>query len=196
MSVATSDDVKVIFSEHNDHEEARSLFYSLLPQGGKVCEVGVYAGKNSQRILSNNKPSKLFLVDLWKSFSGEDGQLDHSQATFDRALDQVKASFDNNPDVDIIVGDATETAATFEDEYFDWVYIDASHDYKSVYDQLNVWYPKVKKGGYLAGHDYSLRDNQQKKWGVSRAVNQFCAENNLQINILNNSSAQDYAIKV
>jgi hypothetical protein len=42
----------------------------------------------------------------------------------------------------------------FPDQSFDLVYIDASHWYKDVIFDINTWLPKVKKGGYLAGHDY------------------------------------------
>ena len=49
----------------------------------------------------------------------------------------------------------------------DFVYIDASHDYKSVQADINAWYPKVKPGGYIGGHDY--RSNCP---GVWRAVNE------------------------
>ena len=37
---------------------------------------------------------------------------------------------------------------------FDLVYIDASHWYDDVVNDINTWLPKIKNGGYLAGHDY------------------------------------------
>jgi len=40
-----------------------------------------------------------------------------------------------------------------EDESIDFVFIDASHDYDSVYEDIKYWAPKVKKGGIVAGHD-------------------------------------------
>ena len=41
-----------------------------------------------------------------------------------------------------------EAAEKFEDESFDLVYIDASHWYKDVVKDIELWLPKVKKGGY------------------------------------------------
>jgi hypothetical protein len=47
-----------------------------------------------------------------------------------------------------------EGSKLFSDEYFDLVYIDASHWYKDVISDIETWLPKIKKGGYLSGHDY------------------------------------------
>lgn len=45
------------------------------------------------------------------------------------------------------------------------VFIDALHDYESVKQDIEEWWPLVREGGYLAGHDYN------HKWpGVMRAV--------------------------
>jgi len=47
----------------------------------------------------------------------------------------------------------------------DLVFIDALHDYESVMQDISLWWPKVRQGGILAGHDYN------HKWpGVERAV--------------------------
>jgi hypothetical protein len=47
----------------------------------------------------------------------------------------------------------------------DVVFIDALHDYESVKQDIELWWPLVREGGYLAGHDYN------HKWpGVMRAV--------------------------
>lgn len=58
-----------------------------------------------------------------------------------------------------------EAAKDFEDGSIDFVYIDAAHDFDSVVADIRAWYPKVAKGGCLAGHDINLD-------GVKRAVEQ------------------------
>lgn len=42
----------------------------------------------------------------------------------------------------------------FDDESLDAVYIDGDHDVKSVYNDIMLWIPKIKKNGILCGHDY------------------------------------------
>jgi hypothetical protein len=34
------------------------------------------------------------------------------------------------------------------------VYIDGLHDYGSVKQDIAAWWPKVKVGGFIGGHDY------------------------------------------
>lgn len=51
---------------------------------------------------------------------------------------------------------------------FDLVFIDAGHDYESCKLDIDLWWPLVRDGGYLCGHDY-----QHKFPGVMRAVAEF-----------------------
>lgn len=42
----------------------------------------------------------------------------------------------------------------FEDLSLDYVYVDARHDYKGALMDMESYWPKIKRGGILAGHDY------------------------------------------
>ena len=44
------------------------------------------------------------------------------------------------------------------------------HTYKSVMQDIQAWLPKVKKNGYLAGHDYSDFWPEVKKAVVDKFV--------------------------
>jgi len=63
-----------------------------------------------------------------------------------------------------------------EDASLDFVFIDASHKYEDVVNDLKAWYPKVKKGGVFAGHDYPIWE------GVKKAVDEFFESNGLEFN--------------
>lgn len=74
---------------------------------------------------------------------------------------------------------SVDAAKMLEKEKFDVVYIDALHDYTSVRDDINAWYPLVNNGGILAGHDYS------EHWpGVLDAVQEFATNNKYEIEVL------------
>lgn len=46
----------------------------------------------------------------------------------------------------------------FEDNSLDFVYIDGNHAYDWVKQDIQLWWPKLKKNGLLMGHDYILMD--------------------------------------
>ena len=62
----------------------------------------------------------------------------------------------------------------FEDNSLDFVFIDASHEYEDVKNDILAWLPKVKRGGILAGHDYYV--NQDWFSGVKKAVNEIFSD--------------------
>lgn len=59
------------------------------------------------------------------------------------------------PNARLIVGDSVEAAQQVEDGSLDFVFIDADHSYESVTRDIDAWRWKVRKGGWLGGHDYS-----------------------------------------
>ena len=62
---------------------------------------------------------------------------------------------------------------TVYDKTIDVVYIDGSHQFESVKEDLNIWNSKLKNNGLLCGHDYS----KNTKWdGVVKAVDEFMSE--------------------
>ena len=52
-------------------------------------------------------------------------------------------------------------AKEFRNQFLDFVFIDASHDYDSVLEDIKIWAPKVRKGGLISGHD--INDPEVKK---------------------------------
>jgi hypothetical protein len=56
------------------------------------------------------------------------------------------------------------------DETIDFIYIDGDHTYEAVAADIAGWWPKLKVGGILAGHDY----NDQTP-GTVQAVDEFSA---------------------
>merc|ERR1712232_1187361 len=69
-------------------------------------------------------------------------------------------------------------ARLFENESVDFVFVDADHDNGPVYNDLVAWWPKVRKGGHLAGHDYSPHRPTAYS-GVLGAVQAFANEYNV-----------------
>jgi len=52
-------------------------------------------------------------------------------------------------------------------DYFDFIYVDARHDFKGVTLDLELYWPKLKVGGIIAGHDYVTNDETGQNWTVN-----------------------------
>ena len=55
-----------------------------------------------------------------------------------------------------------EVAQTIHDEVLDLVYIDASHFYTDIKADILAWWPKVKPGGYISGHDCEMNPRPEQ----------------------------------
>jgi hypothetical protein len=126
-------------------------------------------------IINSGKKVTFDCVDTWKGSSEhqnvEEVKNDTLYETFLSNIESVKHVI--NP----IRMDSVLAAKLYKDNSLDFVFIDASHEYQAVKNDIEAWYPKVKDGGVLAGHDY-------KCWyGVTRAVDEFVKDNNYLLEI-------------
>lgn len=70
---------------------------------------------------------------------------------------------------------SAEGAGAFDDDYFDWVYVDALHTAAALENDLMAWYPKVRNGGLVSGDDFGdVMDTatiDTKRWENSFGLN-------------------------
>lgn len=132
---------------------------TLNRSGAKVgVEVGVFKGEFSRNIL-DRWDGTLFLIDPWRELSDEE-YLDSSnhknhQMAFAETMESIKG-LENR--AFMLRGLGEEMVHLFQDNSLDYVYIDGNHDYEHVKQDLEMWWPKLKSGGLMAGHDYLLLD--------------------------------------
>jgi hypothetical protein len=131
-----------------------------------VGEVGVAEGDFSERILSITSPQVLHLIDAWG-----DGQYRGLRSLVENKL---RNEIDQGQVV-IHQGRSISELVRFKDNYFDWVYLDTSHDYKTTSMELELCRRKVKTSGIIAGHDYVTGSWVYRlRYGVIEAVHEFC----------------------
>ena len=119
-----------------------------------VCaEIGVEYGDFSQEIIKND-PKELVLVDVWEKQTGTYERDTSNLNNFEALYQHVVDLFGQDKRVKIIKDFSSEAVKMFPDEHFDFVYIDANHTWKGITNDIHDWWPKVKIGGYLCGHDY------------------------------------------
>jgi hypothetical protein len=110
------------------------------------ANVGEHKDRCTMLRCTSEEASKRFTPGSGKSAGG-----------FDLVLRSVSLE---NPDNDLKSMDVVQ-----EIPAADLVFIDALHDYESVKQDIALWWPKVRIGGMLCGHDFN------HKWpGCERAV--------------------------
>jgi len=133
-------------------------------------EVGVFRGRFSAFLLQYSSLDVLYSVDVWLTeTSPQPGPRRHRTVNHMRDACLKLSPFGSRSV--IIRTNSTFAASMFESGSLDFVYIDADHTMRAVQRDLDCWWPKVKRGGVFAGHDYLNR----RRCAVKDAVDQFCA---------------------
>ncbi|MBM3857175.1 MAG: class I SAM-dependent methyltransferase [Verrucomicrobia bacterium] len=179
------------------------MIQDLIPPGSVICEIGVFKG-DFERELHKLDPHHLFLCDPWEeglSYSGDhdgqNGNIYHSSSLYQH----VVALFAQEPNVSVHREKSEIFIPKLADSCLDAAYIDGDHSNEAVKADLQALYPKIKKGGFLMGHDYELnpkkapQDLEPMILEVARAVNEFCQEKKLSIFAKTNDGCASFAIR-
>jgi hypothetical protein len=129
-------------------------------------EIGTAKGDNALSILQELSIKKLFLIDPYTSYVEGDQQVSFEETlvTARKKLSQFHQA--------IFIRKVSEDAVKDVDESLDFVYIDGNHSYEYVKNDIALYYPLVKAGGVIGGHDYVPYHDP----GVFQAVNEFVQE--------------------
>jgi predicted O-methyltransferase YrrM len=160
-----------------DLEHVYTLLKTLLKPNIKVAEIGVWTGKTTVLLGTAVKPfeGEVYSID---HFQGQiediyecpdfiikqnlqNSKIEPSNVILKSAKTIIPSIFIENMKINglqntvtLIQKPSIEASKDFKDEYFDFIFIDAGHDYLNVKNDLDSWYPKLKVGGIIAGHDF------------------------------------------
>src|SRR5690242_1977669 len=165
----------------------RPEFLDCLPKNGTIAEIGVEKGIYASILLHFLEPTKFYLIDCWEHQDPLlyiDGKNLEAEAQ-EKIYQHIQAKFGSDPRVEITRKYSEQAAEQFPEEFFDLIYIDANHSYEAVKQDIALWWPKLKKGGTLAGHDYLIFE----PFGVVPAVNEFLHAHDLYFSAL---TTEDY----
>jgi len=146
---------------------------STVPDNGTFVECGAWLGKSSAYLCDQAKDRiKIYVVDTWQgSFDEKD-----PTHTLAKQQDTYKLFLENmgNRLYTPIKKISKDASKDFDDLSCDVVFIDMTHTYEEVKNDISFWLPKVKQSGYIAGHDY------QKAWPeVVDAVDEIFGKENI-----------------
>lgn len=125
------------------------------------AEIGVFEGRYAEILFQQIPNLKLLCVDDWK--------LGVTHPKMKRAVHRL-----NKYNAIIIHKTSMEAVKSVKDESLDFVFIDASHKYPDVRDDIREWTKKVRRGGIVSGHDYSTLTRTGND--VVRPVNEYVQE--------------------
>lgn len=144
-------------------------------------ELGVNEGAYSDFLLSNSNLEKLYSIDSWstdysetlaasfKKWTINHGEVEQAEKTSREVLSKY-----NDRSI-IVKGNSFDAAGQFEDNSIDFIFFDAGHRFTGFALDLIKWWPKIKDGGLIAGHDYWRR----YRYEVMDVSNAFLFEHKL-----------------
>lgn len=124
-------------------------------------ELGVQHGIYAHTILSKwHNCTEYHLVDLWAVQENYEDVANVNQAQQDKNYESTLGRLKAYKDKLHVCRNYTSTCVhNLEDGYFDFIYVDARHDFKGVWEDLQHYWPKLRTGGILAGHDYIAQED-------------------------------------
>jgi murein L,D-transpeptidase YafK len=139
-----------------------------------VAEVGVDNAKLSKQLLLKHSGLVLYMIDWWQqppngsSYAKSDASIVKKDKNyFIKTYENCKSIANQfKKRCKILRGESAAMAANIDDNSLDLVFIDADHSYEGCKHDIKAWLPKVKKGGYISGHDYNHPDQGEVKKAV------------------------------
>ena len=133
------------------------------------AEIGVAKGYFSRKMCEIIPNLKLYSIDSWASYTPE-----WSNEKYKMTI-KTLAPFNAT----VIRKTSMEAVKDFKDNSLDFVFIDASHFFPRVLEDITEWSKKVRIGGIVSGDDYYSTNNS----GVIRAVEKYTKEHNIKFNL-------------
>ena len=148
----------------------------IFPSGSHFVEVGSFLGKSAVfmavEIINSGKRIKFDCVDHWRGseehYDNENIDTENLYENFLENIQPVKGVI--NP----VRAESVVASKLYKPNSLDFIFIDASHDERSVREDLTYWMPRLKEDGMIAGDDI---DNE----GVANAVKWFFDTGKLEI---------------
>lgn len=154
--------------------------YNSCTSDGDIIEIGCAYGGSAEIIL-NHKPNnkKFFVCDTFEGLKdiseAEDGSSKLKNGDISISLEAFSSTVKSHPDVIIKKGYFPDDLINdFENQKFSLAHLDVD-TYESTLKSLNFLHNKMSKNSLIIVHDYNAHLP-----GVTKAVDKFCPEKNIQ----------------
>lgn len=122
------------------------------------AEIGVRSGETGEALLAAlPELERLYCVDPWEAYPDYTASEFVTQGwltgQYEQFHERLAAHWKR---VWLFRTNSVDGSMLVEEESLDFVFIDACHAYEYVMCDLEMWAPKIKRGGLIAGHDWNL----------------------------------------
>lgn len=181
---------------YHRHGLGQFLLDAVSELPGHGVEIGCAFGGFSERILEQ-WPGTLHLVDPWLTqdpaiYRERSNREVNFQTWFEEAKRRL-APFGHRAQFHRMF--SVEGSKLFADESLDFVYIDGNHSFEAVTEDILHWFPKVRPGGLVSGHDYYNATTEGHWCLVKDAVDKWAAERNIPVRVTASGCSSWYFIK-
>ena len=154
----------------------------------KICvEVGIGYGFHAKEILDNTNVEKLYLVDPMSYYPNDQFATDVINfGGFELLVKNIKNHLSLHEDRYTWFRNKSLEISNQQilDNSIDAIFIDGDHSYNAVSKDLEFWWKKLRKGGWLLGDDYNSCHP-----GTTQAVDEFSKNNNLKLEFLSKNNS-------
>jgi hypothetical protein len=147
------------------------------------AEIGVHRGATSALLLSELPRLVLYMVDPWAAYGADDpyrksgdacSRFTAAQQQQNREAAELATDFARHRRM-ILQRTSQEAAGWVSRERtgrtnFHFAFIDGDHTLAAVRQDIACWWPLVRSGGLLCGHDIDHPRDRRGAWGVRMAV--------------------------
>lgn len=172
--------------------KTREDLLSRIPRNSICAEIGVFTGQFSKEIINRINPKLIYLVDTFTGpiVSGDkNGENIQQVPELYLSYLYLFKEYLENPTVRIYRGMGEHFLSLIPDSYLDFIYIDSNHSYEDTKKEIELTRKKIKNGGFICGHDYTIQFP-----GVIKAVDEFCKKYNLEIELTTEDKCASYLI--
>ncbi|PNW79477.1 hypothetical protein CHLRE_09g416700v5 [Chlamydomonas reinhardtii] len=118
-------------------------------------ELGVQRGHFAAHTLKTwPSATRYYLVDIWQHQPNYEDFANVDNAKQDQLFKEAQGNLAAYTGKTVFLRNFTSDAVKRINEMVDYIYVDARHDYCGVLEDIELYWPKLKSGGIMAGHDY------------------------------------------
>jgi predicted O-methyltransferase YrrM len=141
-----------------------------------ILEIGSWKGRSTHALLSGVAPEgSVVAVDHFKGSKGEDIQHAEAKSADEPVYQEFMKNVGHFKNLEVMKMSSKEAKEALGDTKFDMIFIDGSHDYDSVKEDISLWKNNAK--GLLCGHDFC------SSWpGVCAAVDESLKKDGVMFN--------------